>query len=867
MSADSKGGAYRAFLEAKIKMAPLRGLPIAAESVNPALKPHCRAIVPWLVKGGRRALFAAFGLHKTAMQLETLRQILGQFPGEAALIVLPLGVRQEFIREARERFTGACEVRVKFIRSAAEIEPGVIHLTNYETVRDGKLDPALFTAASLDEASVLRGFGGTKTFREFMRLFDKVRFRFVATATPSPNEFIELLSYAAFLGVMDVGEAKTRFFRRDSEHADQLTLHPHKEQEFWLWVASWALFITKPSDLGFSDEGYELPALDLRWHEIGSDHAAAGEEKDGQGRLLKDSARGLVEAAREKRDSLPRRIERLQAIRAEDPAAHRIIWHDLEAERQAIEKAIPTALAVWGSQDLDEREQRIIDFSDGRFAELAAKPVIAGSGCNFQRHCAQAVFLGIGFKFNDFIQAVHRIQRFGQSRPVRIDLIYTEAEREVRRSLEDKWARHKELGEKMTAIMRDYGLSHAAFAETLTRSLGVERVVSTGENYTLVNNDCVEETARMGTDSVDLIVTSIPFSTQYEYTPSYNDFGHTDDNDHFWAQMDFLTPELLRVLKPGRCAVIHVKDRIVPGGLSGLGFQTVYPFSDATIAHFQKHGFAFLSRITNVTDVVRENAQTYRLGWSEQCKDGSRMGNGMPEYVLTFRKPPTDRSNGYADAPVKKTKRMADKGGWSGEGYSRARWQLDAAGFWRSSGDRLLEPGALVGLDAKIAYRMWKRFNLQAVYDLEHHIAIAEARELVGQLPPDFALLPVHSWHEEVWTDVAQMRSLNTMQAGKGAEKHLCPLPFDIVNRAILQRSEPGETVLDPFGGLMTTPYCAVKLGRKGIGIELNPRYFLDGCRWVEAAAREIAVPTLFDLLGAEASAEGDEGGIAEAAE
>lgn len=860
--------AYRAFLEAKIKIAPLLGLPIEAESVNPALKPHCRAIVPWLVKGGRRALFAAFGLHKTAMQLETLRQILLQFPGEAALIVLPLGVRQEFRREVEQRFTGDWAIRVKFIRSAAEIEPGVIHLTNYETVRDGKLDPALFIAASLDEASVLRGFGGTKTFREFMRLFEAVRFRFVATATPSPNEFIELLSYAAFLGIMDVGEAKTRFFKRNSEQADQLTLHPHKEREFWLWVASWALFISKPSDLGFSDEGYELPALDIRWHEIGSDHAAAGEDKDGQKRLLKDSARGLVDAAREKRDSLPKRIETLLAIRAEDPAAHRIIWHDLEAERHAIAAAIPSACAVWGSQDLDEREQRIIDFSDGKFAELAAKPVIAGSGCNFQRHCSWAVFLGIGFKFNDFIQAVHRIQRFGQSRPVRIDLIYTEAEREVRRSLEDKWARHKELGEKMTAIMREHGLSHAAFAEVLTRSLGVERVVSTGENYRLVNNDCVEEASRMESDSVDLIVTSIPFSTQYEYTPSYNDFGHTDDNDHFWAQMDFLTPELLRVLKPGRCAVIHVKDRIVPGNFSGLGFQTVQPFSDETIAHFQRHGFAFLSRVTNVTDVVRENAQTYRLGWSEQCKDGSRMGNGLPEYVLTFRKPPTDRSNGYADQPVKKVKRLADNGQWSGDGYSRARWQLDAAGFWRSSGDRLLDPGALVGLDAKVAYRMWKRFNLQAVYDLEHHIAIAEAREIVGQLPPDFALLPVHSWHEEVWSDVAQMRSLNTLQAAKGAEKHLCPLPFDIVNRAIIQRSEPGETVLDPFGGLMTVPYCAVKLGRKGIGIELNPRYFLDGCRWVEAAAREMAVPTLFDLLGAEeAEAAGEEAMTAEAAE
>jgi DNA modification methylase len=167
-----------------------------------------------------------------------------------------------------------------------------------------------------------------------------------------------------------------------------------------------------------------------------------------------------------------------------------------------------------------------------------------------------------------------------------------------------------------------------------------------------------------------------------------------------------------------------------------------------------------------------------------------------------------------------------------------------------------LHPDDLVGVDADIANRMWKGFSLQAVYDLEHHVKIGKAREVVGQLPPDFALLPVHSWHPDVWTDVAQMRSLNTMQAAKGAEKHLCPLPFDIVERAIIQRSEPGEVVFDPFGGLMTVPYIAVKHGRFGVGCELNPRYFLDGCRWVEAMAREVSVPTLFHLLAIEAGSE-----------
>jgi hypothetical protein len=399
----------------------------------------------------------------------------------------------------------------------------------------------------------------------------------------------------------------------------------------------------------------------------------------------------------------------------------------------------------------------------------------------------------------------------------------------------------------------------------------VERIEVKGDRYRLVNGDCVEEARRMEAGSVDLIVTSVPFAFQYEYTPSLNDFGHTDSNEHFFRQMDFLTPELLRVLQPGRVLAVHVKDRITPGGLTGLGFQTLSPFSDECVVHYRRHSFAYLGRKTIVTDVVRENNQTYRLGWTEQCKDGSRMGVGVPEYVLLFRKPPTDSSNGYADVPVEKGKkewvkpgdpRILDlaaagllefeawiNGGWlNPTGYSRARWQIDAHGFSRSSGDRLLRPEELEGLPAEKVYKLFKRFSLEQVYDFEHHVRIGEHLEARGSLPPTFMLLPPQSWHPDVWTDVTRMLTLNGSQAAKGKEMHLCPLQFDIVDRLVAQFSMPGETVFDPFGGLMTVPYRAVKLGRRGEGVELNAGYFLDGCAYVEAAAREINMPSLFDL-------------------
>lgn len=844
--------AYREFLRAKVNLAGSAGFEVADHEIHPLLKPHQRDIVRWAVAGGRRAIFAAFGLGKSVMQIEAVRLTRAR-AGGLGLIVLPLGVRQEFMRDA-----AMLGVPVRFIRRVDEADdPETLYLTNYETVRDGKIDPRHFSVASLDEASVLRGFGGTKTFREFMALFagdrktldartlgQGVRYRFVATATPSPNDYIELLAYAAYLDIMDVSAAKTRFFKRNSEKADQLTIHPHKEREFWLWCASWAIFVQKPSDLGHSDEGYALPPMRVRWHEVPTDHSGAGHEKDGQARLFRNAAIGVQDAAREKRDSLPARIAKLMELRAEAPGAHRIIWHDLEAERAAIEHGIPNVVSVYGSQDLDARERAIIDFSDGRFAELAAKPVIAGSGCNFQRHCHRAVYLGIGFKFNDFIQSIHRIQRFLQTQPVDIDIIYTEAEREVRRTLERKWAQHDEMVKRMTEIIREYGLSHAAMAQELTRKLGVERVEVSGDGYRLINNDCVDELKRFDGDSVHLILTSIPFSTQYEYSPNYADFGHTDNNAHFFRQMDFLTPELLRVLAPGRIAAIHVKDRVVPGGLTGLGFQTVYPFHAHCIEHYTRHGFAFMGMKTIVTDVVRENNQTYRLGWTEQCKDATKMGFGMPEYLLLFRKPPTDNSNSYADVPVVKDKAS----------YSRARWQFDAHGFARSSGNRLLTPEELDGLPQDVIFKLFRQHSLENVYDFEHDVRIAEHVDKSGWLPSTFMLLQPQSWHPDVWTDITRMLTLNGAQAAKGREMHLCPLQFDIVDRVIEQFSMRGETVLDPFGGLMTVPYRAIGRGRKGVGVELNTRYYLDGATYCEAAAREASMPTLFDLSDTDAA-------------
>lgn len=826
---------YTDFLHTKIQVAPTSGFDVRPEDVSPAMKPHQRDAVIWALKGGRRALFESFGLGKTAQELEWCRLVINHVGGKA-LIVLPLGVRHEFTRDAVELLGMEPPV---YVRTMAEVNASDARIltTNYERVRDGDIDPRAFTATALDEASVLRSYG-SKTFQTFMELFRGVAYKLVATATPSPNRYKELIHYAGYLEVMDTGQALTRFFQRDSTKANNLTLYPHKEQEFWLWVSSWALFLGRPSDLGYDDTGYDLPPLEVRTHKICSQLCEA-QDKDGQLKLMRDAAVGLQDAAKEKRESVAVRVARAKEIVDSDPEAHFILWHDLEYERETILKEIPGTVDIYGSMDYDQRERRVIDFSEGRSRLFATKKSLSGSGCNFQRHCHRAIFVGIDYEFNDFIQAIHRIYRFLQTEQVIIDVIYTEAEEQIWRVLLEKWENHKQLQENMRRIVMQYGLLGQRQAERMARSIGVERVEIKGTNFTAVNNDCVEEVQKLQSNSVGLIHTSIPFSNHYEYTPSYNDFGHNEDTERFFQQMDYLTPELLRILEPGRVAAIHVKDRVLFGSVTGAGMPTMEPFHAMCIQHYMKHGFAYFGMITVVTDVVRENNQTYRLGWTEQCKDGTKMGVGCPEYILLFRKLPTDRSKAYADVRV--TRDKAD--------YPLSQWQLDAHAFWRCSGDRLLDPRELARLKMSDRMRRFHEYSRSHVYDYDGHVALSVALEEQDAISREFMTLAPASTHPDVWDDVSRMKTLNTTQSQRRKQLHVCPLQLDIVERIINRYSNPGDLVLDPFGGLGTVAVMALRMGRKGYSIELNPDYFRDSVGYLRGEEAEIQQPSLFDLL------------------
>ncbi|TDO68846.1 DNA methylase [Flavobacterium chryseum] len=877
---------YINFLENKIVVAESYGTVIDKNKINPIALPHQKDIIHWAIAGGRRAIFASFGLGKTLMQLEIARLII-ELTGKPFLICMPLGVVGEF-RDDNELLNTGYEVKYITDTTTVDASQNAIYVTNYERVRKGDIKPEYFGGVSFDEASILRNLK-TETTNYVLKHFATINYRFVATATPTPNDFIEILNYADFLGVIDRGHALTRFFQRDSTKAGHLTLYENKKEEFWKWVSSWAVFINKPSDLGYDDAGYDLPKLNFHPIEIPDDYQGEIIDKNGNLVMFKKPSKGLSETSKEKRDTVLIRVNKaLEIVKENGIDDNWILWHHVDKERDCIQKLFKDfdLQTITGSQKNTEKEEKLISFKQGKYKILSTKPKIAGSGCNFQKHCHKAIFVGLDYKFNDFIQAVHRIFRFLQTYEVDIYGIYTAAEIEVFKELMRKWKQHIEMQTEMINLVREFGLNIDKITADMKRQIFENKRSSTIGNATVFNDDTVHVHENMTDNSTDMILTSIPFGDHYEYSDNYNDFGHNNGNEEFFKQMDYLTPHLLRTLKPGKIAAIHVKDRIRYSYQNGTSFTTIDYFSGKTVAHFVKHGFYLTGKITVTTDVVRENNQTYRLGWSEQCKDATKMGVGLPEYILLFRKRPSEMNNAYADEPVIKAKnenevycnpcnKIVDikdkddvvlieedvccakckKNDFSPieEIYPVDNWQLDAHAYWKSSGDRFMSSQELQTAEMKTVFNRWRNYDKENIYNFQEHLKVCSDLDKAGKLSRLFMTIPPTSPSDFVWTDVNRMHTLNANQANRKKEKHICPLQLDIIERLINRFTMKGDIVDDPFGGLFSTAYKALEMERKAISAELNPSYYDDGLFYLKSIEYKLSVPTLFDILENEA--------------
>ena len=481
---------YREFLETKIETAKDYGFAIDRNKLNPALKDHQKDIVKWALQGGRRAVFASFGAGKSAIQLEFCKQVIDREGGKA-LIICPLGVKQEFSHDAEVLLGYKAPTYIKTLAEAKAVDDPLL-ITNYERVRDGDIDPAYFTATSLDEAAVLRDFG-SKTYQTFLNKFKGVKYKMVATATPSPNKIKELIHYAGYLEIADTGHLLTKYFQRDSTKANHLTLYPNMAEDFWLWMSTWAVFMEKPSDLNpdYSDEGYDLPEIEMQWDELQIEYGKAV-DKDGQYSLFEEAALGLQQAAHVKRNSTEDRLHEVMKLLGDhgisrDSGKQGIVWVNLNDEQDVLEKWLKdsgiTYSSIWGNQSIELKEELMQKWKDGKTQVLLTKPEMYASGVNLQQ-CNVMIFAGINYKFEEFIQALHRVYRFGQQNIVYAYAIYMENERQVKEALLAKWVQHNEMVAKMTGIVKEYGLNDVRRFERLERKMGVKTVKVTGKHYT-----------------------------------------------------------------------------------------------------------------------------------------------------------------------------------------------------------------------------------------------------------------------------------------------------------------------------------------------------------------------------------------------
>lgn len=430
---------YERFLQGKAAVAPPVGIE-DVPSLSERLFPFQRDIVAWALRRGRAAIFADTGLGKTRMQLEWAR-VVAERAGRV-LLLAPLAVAKQTVREGE-----SIGIAVRYARSIADAGDAPIVIANYEMLVH--FDAADFAGVVLDESSILKAYDG-KTRTAIIESFAATPFRLACTATPAPNDHVELGNHSEFLGVKNRVEMLAEYFVHDGGETQSWRLKGHAQRAFWEWVCSWGVSVKRPSDLGYDDEGYLLPELDIRSHVI----PGTVEQARRAGMLFVEPAKALTEQRAARRASLPDRIRLVSEIVAAEPGESWIVWCELNDESAALTKNIAGAVEIKGADKPEAKEQRMLDFAEGKIRVLVTKPSIAGFGMNWQ-HAARVAFAGVSHSYEDFYQAIRRCWRFGQKRPVHVHVVTSELDGAVLANLKRKEADAQRMADEMVAAMRE----------------------------------------------------------------------------------------------------------------------------------------------------------------------------------------------------------------------------------------------------------------------------------------------------------------------------------------------------------------------------------------------------------------------------
>jgi DNA modification methylase len=609
---------YDDFIDSKTKVAQATGFE-PFEIVAP-LFDWQKSIVRWAIRQGRAALFEDCGLGKTAQQLEWARQV-AKFTNQPVLILTPLAVAHQTAHEG-EKFG----IKATVIENGVGVQPGAgIWITNYEKLEH--FNPAAFGGVVLDESSILKAFTG-KTRIMLTEAFSRTPYRLCCTATPSPNDYTEFGQHAAFLGICSPQQMLSTFFINDTFNTGDWRLKGHAEDEFWKWLASWAACISKPSDIGFPDDGYNLPAL--RMHTITVDVDESEQTPDGE--LFRIATLSATTMHKEMRLTSRARAECVaeMVIKGSGPW---IVWCNTNDEADHLAELIPEAVEVRGSDSAAQKEASLDAFTEGRVRVIITKPSIAGMGINWQ-HCCHVAFVGLSYSFEDFYQALRRSYRFGQKREVNAYIVQASTEGAILQNINRKIEQHRTMQEKMK-------LAAKAFSENRIKELRKNTSIDSikGDGWEVFHGDCVRVAKQIPDNSIDFSIFSPPFADLFTYSDDLQDMGNCSGLEDFTKHFEFLIAEIARIMVPGREVAVHCVDLLSTKWKHGkIEFQD---FSGEIIRAFWRHGFLFHSRIciwkSPVTEMQRTKAHglLYKTLKADSCD--SRVG--CADYLLVFRKP------------------------------------------------------------------------------------------------------------------------------------------------------------------------------------------------------------------------------------
>jgi superfamily II DNA or RNA helicase len=587
------------------------------------LFPFQRDIVTMACRVGRFCIWADCGMGKTAMQLEWAHQV-HQHTGGNVLILAPLAVSHQTVREGA-KFGISCS----FAATQADVQPGIT-VTNYEKL--AHFDASSFSGVVLDESSILKAYTG-KIRNQIIDSFAQTPFRLACSATPAPNDYMELGNHAEFVGVMTRTEMLAMFFVHDGGDTAKWRLKGHAVAKFWEWVCSWAVTIRKPSDLGDSDDTFTLPALEINDCTVETPREAVTDDS-GQMGLFAMEAKTLSDQRQVRKASLQLRVDAAAQL-ANSNSEQWLIWCDLNDESTALAADIDGAVQVTGSDSDQHKEDAMLGFQQGAIRVLVSKPSICGFGMNFQQ-CHNVAFVGLSHSYEAFYQAIRRCWRYGQQQPVQAHIIYDVAEGAVVQNIRRKESESTAMAEAMVSIMKE---------STMQQLKKIQRQVmphvtdhQSGSDWDLYLGDCVESIGKLDDDSIHYSIFSPPFASLYTYSNSERDMGNSKDDQEFFDHFVFLAKELHRVLMPGRLISFHCMN--LPSSKERDGFIGVKDFRGDMLRIFQAAGFVFHSEVCIWKDPVTAMQRTKAIGLlhKQVRKDSALSRQGIPDYLVTVRK-------------------------------------------------------------------------------------------------------------------------------------------------------------------------------------------------------------------------------------